>query len=256
MTLVILCGRLSLLNGFLADLSQLIYARRSLLQLIYARPCNWLVIPWPQLGYSSISILCRTLYDTIMPEHALNVQVRAEQQCPKISIIHVFSLRYFYNVSLPYIAIIFFPRKTFFRCSDKESISLRPPFLWTKTYHLSKLPWYMQCPSLFVICEQSYKCVWGNHWNQSNICECIVHCADVINMQQLNLELTERHQICLDNINRLDNSPCHLQFTFVHFKPFDLLLVFATVLFMIGVWTFARFIERLLLFIFGFLLAC
>ena len=31
------------------------------LQLIYARPCNWLVIPWPQLGYSSISILRYTL---------------------------------------------------------------------------------------------------------------------------------------------------------------------------------------------------
>ena len=52
---------LSFLKVFLADLTRLIYARRSLLQLIYARPCNWLVIPWPQLGYSSISILCHAL---------------------------------------------------------------------------------------------------------------------------------------------------------------------------------------------------
>ena len=31
---------LSFLKVFLADLTRLIYARRSLLQLIYARPCN------------------------------------------------------------------------------------------------------------------------------------------------------------------------------------------------------------------------
>ena len=42
------------------------------LQLIYARPCNWLVIPWPQLGYSSISILCYTLSHALPQEIALS----------------------------------------------------------------------------------------------------------------------------------------------------------------------------------------
>ena len=45
------------LKAPLSELSKLINARRSLPQLIYAWPCNWLVIPWPQLGYSSKSIL-------------------------------------------------------------------------------------------------------------------------------------------------------------------------------------------------------
>ena len=45
-----------------------------------------------------------------------------------------------------------------------------------------------------------------SHWNQCNICVRIVHYADVINMHQLNLELIERHQICLENIDRLDNN--------------------------------------------------
>ena len=85
-----------------------------------------------------------------------------------------------------------------------------------------------------------------------------VHCADVTNMHHLNLELIERHQICFKNINGLDNNSV-LAIYYLHLftlKLVDVLLGFATVLILIGLWTFARLIERLLHFIVGFLLAC
>ena len=124
---------------------------------------------------------------------------------PQISIIHVFSLTYFYNIPIPYIAIIFFPGKTLnaltknlFHCGHRfceRKHIINPNYL--DTCNVRFCSWFVNnctnvCGGITLSLEsKQYLCV---------------HCTDVINIHQLNLELIERHQICLDNIDRLDNN--------------------------------------------------
>ena len=123
----------------------LIYARRSLLRLIYARPCNWLVIPWPQLGYSSISILCHTL---------LYLYLLYLLCCPIISIVSAF---FSHCNSMP--CELCLPGKTY-------NALTKNLFHWGRhlfvIWSISKLPWYMQLQFLFSSFV-FYKCVWESH---------------------------------------------------------------------------------------------
>ena len=137
------------LSLFLADTIHawiwLIYARRSLLRLIYAQPCNWLVIPWPQLGYSSISILCHTL---------LYLYLLYLLCCPIISIVSAF---FSHCNSMP--CELCLPGKTY-------NALTKNLFHWGRhlfvIWSISKLPWYMQLRFLFSSFV-FFKCVWESH---------------------------------------------------------------------------------------------
>ena len=102
---------------FLADVG-LICARRSPLRLIYARPCNWLVIP--QLGYTSISILCNTLLN-----YYLLCSCGAQ-------LYQLFKTSSRYIVTIP--GEVFLPGPTILW--QRIYSTWTKAFLWTKTYHL------------------------------------------------------------------------------------------------------------------------